>query len=582
MKKLTLLVSDDKRSHNIVGKKLLLGKWCINNKSYNDHEYQIVKPYGLLIENKIRDFEKVKIHEKKILGFLPKILNETHDLNLPVNIWKIIIGHWLRTFITVTLNRLSVLLKAIEEHKIDEVSLIKYNNSLVIQKTAFNSQLNYDNSITDNFIYENIFNNRNFNCFTKKVVNDNSTKEDIEEKFYYDPKKKVNFKIFGIVNKLFSKIYNNNDPFIISSYLTYKNEIILNMLLGNFPKLWQKHNLEFPGNVDLELRSKLEDRISSLNMNIEEEIIFHLIFKLIPTCYLEDFNFLKDYVDKIKWPQNPLFIYTANNFYFDEVFKLWAALKKNDGIKYIIGQHGNNYGNSYKSPSLEEELSDKFITWGWNNQNKKYVRGFIFKDINFKRNTNSRDIIFQTIHYLPRIQTYDEFYEYYQQKKEVYSLTDKIEKDLKKNILIRLHSASEIFRKDDYSEWKKYNPNIRIDRGRGYTNQSKLYKNARAIVHCYDSTGILETLSANIPTFAYFQNLEHLNFETRNDYKELVNAEILHFSSNSLARKINEVYENIEEWWNEGARQKTLNFFVSKYANNRNKTLKNLVRILKQ
>ena len=118
-----------------------------------------------------------------------------------------------------------------------------------------------------------------------------------------------------------------------------------------------------PGNVDLKLRSKLNDTFSSLNTNFEEEIIFNLIFKLIPTCYLEDFDFLKHYVDKIKWPKNPKFIYTANNFYFDEVFKLWSALKKYHGIKYIIGQHGNNYGNSYKSPSLEEELSDKFITW---------------------------------------------------------------------------------------------------------------------------------------------------------------------------------------------------------------------------
>ena len=54
------------------------------------------------------------------------------------------------------------------------------------------------------------------------------------------------------------------------------------------------------------------------------------------------------------------------------------------------------------------------------------------------------------------------------------------------------------------SERSKLDSDLRIDRG--YTNHSYLYNNARLIVHCYDSTGILETLSTNIPTLAYFQN----------------------------------------------------------------------------
>ena len=76
MKKLTLIVSDDERSHNISGMKLLLGKWCINNKLYNDNEYQIVEPYGLLIENKIKDFNKVKTLEKNF-DFFPDFKRNT-------------------------------------------------------------------------------------------------------------------------------------------------------------------------------------------------------------------------------------------------------------------------------------------------------------------------------------------------------------------------------------------------------------------------------------------------------------------------------------------------------------------------
>ena len=34
-------------------------------------------------------------------------------------------------------------------------------------------------------------------------------------------------------------------------------------------------------------------------------------------------------------------------------------------MQYIIGQHGSNYGTErFKHPKLEEELPDKFISWG--------------------------------------------------------------------------------------------------------------------------------------------------------------------------------------------------------------------------
>ena len=47
--------------------------------------------------------------------------------------------------------------------------------------------------------------------------------------------------------------------------------------------------------------------------------------------------------------------------------------------KYIIGQHGSNYGTErFKTPKLEEELPDKFISWGTIQYQKNIVPGFVF------------------------------------------------------------------------------------------------------------------------------------------------------------------------------------------------------------
>ena len=37
-------------------------------------------------------------------------------------------------------------------------------------------------------------------------------------------------------------------------------------------------------------------------------------------------------------------IFTSNNFFADEEFKLWVIKQIVVNAKYIIGQHGSNYG----------------------------------------------------------------------------------------------------------------------------------------------------------------------------------------------------------------------------------------------
>ena len=77
-------------------------------------------------------------------------------------------------------------------------------------------------------------------------------------------------------------------------------------------------------------------------------------------------------------PKNPNFIFNSNDYVENELFKIYCANKINSS-KYIIGQHGCNYGSArYQNDQIFIfKTVDKFITWGWK-ENEKTERGFLF------------------------------------------------------------------------------------------------------------------------------------------------------------------------------------------------------------
>ena len=171
----------------------------------------------------------------------------------------------------------------------------------------------------------------------------------------------------------------DEDALIINSYLPLKEEIKLSLALKQCPQRWIKTIPEIDKKTDQILRKDLTKKFESNSSNNLEKILRLLLFELIPVYYLEAFLELKKITNLQSWPKSAKFIFTSNNFYRDEVFKLWTAIKVESGIKYYVGQHGNNYCTmKNKFPRIEEKTPDKFITWGWNNKLPNYKPAFIF------------------------------------------------------------------------------------------------------------------------------------------------------------------------------------------------------------
>ena len=99
------------------------------------------------------------------------------------------------------------------------------------------------------------------------------------------------------------------------------------------------------------------------------------------------------------------------------------------------------------------------------------------------------------------------------------------------------------------------------------------------VVHSYDSTGILETLSNNIPALAFWRNnLDHAHESAKPYYQLLVDAGIVHLTPESAAQKVNEVWDDVEGWWGQDKVQNTRKQFCDRYA----RVSQNPVRELKQ
>jgi putative transferase (TIGR04331 family) len=293
-----------------------------------------------------------------------------------------------------------------------------------------------------------------------------------------------------------------------------------------------------------------------------------MLFELLPICYLEGFCSLNKLVEQQAWPTMPKFIFTSNNFDTDEVFKLWVAQATEKGHKYFVGQHGN-YGVSrnHIDPSNEEITSDKFLTWGWTDGLPQHTPAFVFKTAGRKAEHYNPQggLLLIELCLNHRITTWDgtaEFANYFEDQQRFISA---LESTPRKGVTIRLHSAYRYSKWNEEARWQEFDPLLKVDTGS--VEIRSLIAKSRLVVHSYDSTGILETLSQNIPTLAFWQNdFEHLRETAKPYYQLLVDAGIVHFSPESLAAKVNEVWDDVDAWWLQSKVQDARKQFCDRYA----------------
>jgi len=144
---------------------------------------------------------------------------------------------------------------------------------------------------------------------------------------------------------------------------------------------------------------------------------------------------------------------------------------------------------------------------------------------------------------------------------------------------VRLHAEYKRHPWREDERWRRRQPEVALDDGT--IPISALIRESRLVVHSYDSTGILETLSLNTPTMCFWSGgLTHLRDCAIPFYELLAAAGILHDTPQAAADKIAEVWNDVGAWWKSGVVQESRQKFCERYARTEPRPVRTLTRLL--
>jgi len=541
-------------------KVLFLGEWC---KLYSKKDFYEQYNYEVLLyhwddRNKLHnDTKYIDIIYEKYLIELKDNLNNIHKLDFSIEYWRIVVGPWLRYFIEMVYDRYLSIEKASKED-IDYVYSVNIKDELIVPNNMKDFSSIYIGDLWNQYIYQNII--EYFDIKVKKI-------NFILPNNIFKDNKKVSIKeklidSFFFVNKL-NKIH------FFSSYIRLKNKIKLQLSLNQMPTIGNNVNIKLDIKYSNNLRDKL---IFSKNNSLFEDILETLIKKQIPKYYLEGYSKFRKKVLK-EYPKKAKIIFTANAYSSDDMFKFWVAEKKEEGSKYIIGQHGGHYGMGLFASHEKHHIksSDKFFSWGWTLDNSKKVIPVsaikLKRKIGYNKNGN---ILIPTLkvprysYHIYSIPIAGQLLNYINNQLDFIKLLPiTIKKDIKFRTFENDYGWDIQNRLSDCIDYQIVDTQENLNK-----SFYKRLSECRLCISTYNATTYLETFSANYPTLLYWDsNYFELREEATKYFKLLEDVGILHHTAESLAKKVNEIYKDPLSWWHQDEIQKAKDYFCTRFAN---------------
>jgi len=553
-------------------KVLFLGEWCKGHDredEWSKFDSITAKPYAIERQEKKRVNDYADELFKILMCDIADELNEFHSASHSKRYWSILVGTWLRKYTQVIVNRYNTIELALNNYHVTKAISVESIDSGLSFQTYKDFMIDIrQNDLWNHKVYANILQHwpeLDLDIIQIKVKSRKKNKDRGYGLIWSEKSKRLVL----LLSKFLHFLKKKNDAVIINSYLPILQEVRLQLSLKQVPQLWRAPEV-IPVDEDTKARAQFFQNYTKYQ-GVEREVR-RMIHILIPVCYLEGYKSLVNQATNLPWPSSPKFVFTSNNFSSDEVFKLWVADKVESKIPYYIGQHGNNYGtlrSSCTSPAIT--TCDKFFSWGWSGvyPNQITVPAFIFKTIGQGHvDVNKQGgLIFigaSSLMAAGRL-CQDQFYEHMLYQQQVLSFLDNLNVLIRSKTTMRLHSSYRNNKVLNEKLWADSHPDITMDYG--YINIFKVIPKNRLTVYSYDSTGILENLSLNLPTVCFwYEGLDDLLLDAIPYYELLIDAKIVHLSPESAAEHIRKYWNNIDEWWGSESVQSVRSIFCKKYA----------------
>ncbi len=566
-----LITTADERSWLTDRPVLFLGEWCRRygrKQVWEGMDATVAEPYGLQVGQKERDLAYIQALSSQLLGEVADELNAFHNTRHSLRYWNIVLGPWLKRYVETAFNRYSTLEQALKDHEVSGTTVFNSTD----YSLATNDSLAYIWACNDD-IWNHVFYAKILNFWGNvKTEMDFVPLQGISG-FVQEENCKAAWRptakrfILNAANTILPKFIRKRDAFIVSSCLPFKEEIKLQLSLGQCPQLWRSPSLK---NFVPVPAKRQRFSVDAESYNGFEQFVRRQLADIIPTCYLEGYDQLVQQVKSLPWPAEPRFIFTSNNYSTDEIFKVWAGSKAEEGVPYFTGQHGNNYGTHFYYGNLnspERSTSDKFFTWGWSDGSPNVVPAFNLKTAGQKSNRFDPEGGLLLIEVCPphRIAPWDRYFEFGIYQEEQFRFAVALPEAIQKKLTVRFHAEYKKREWSDKQRWKDRSPHTQIESG--VANIRELIAQSRLVVHSYDSTGMLETLALNIPTMCFWQGgLDHLLPSAKPYYELLRSAGILLDTPEQAAKFVSSNWNSMAEWWENPKTQHARKAFCQQYA----------------
>jgi len=504
---------------------------------------------------------------ERLLQQMAALLDEVHGEQHNIRYWRIIIGPWLFHYIDVLYDRYLSIQTAKSKYPFFDTIILSEDSFITPRSTLESHLLSQDDPYNLQIysrilsVEKNNFRQKSSDIIERKVqpIRKNNLLGVIKKKFFTTCARSI------ILAKTGKTVY------LVAPYFPKSSIIKIFLKSKGIVKPIFHANEEIPvATSNNNMRSFFKK--VSLNNDEFEKLIVQLLPYDIPYSFLESHKMIKK--ESLSYPSKPRAIMSWVSWYFDEKFKIWAATAAESGCSLYGVQHGGNYGIDQYMQALDHEvtITDKFYSWGWNDSELKerivpMTMSIAIGKKKFEKNNKNTKILFAgaaTPRYLYRLQyaNNNHLEKYYQDQIRFLKRVG-----LSYQRFISYRAFIQDYGFDISKRIQNACPNL-IMEGWDIPFQESLM-NCKLFVCDHLSTVHAEALSLNIPTILFWDPESNIyRTEARRSLENLHALEILHYSPESAASKVNEVYDNVDDWWTERERQSARLEFCDHFAKN--------------
>ncbi len=518
-------------------------------------EVTLVKTPEILSNVTDEEFEAFESSSELVFQDMANELNRQHGTTFPLRYWRIVVGAWFQQFAQVVHMRLKIAEYVLETYGALNVVKLDLTWQELLSVTHDEASLLFATDIWNHYIYVEAFN------FAAKSATENilvSSPERNKELLEY--RRNINFGLPSpqLKSKLETllAVISPNPKVVLAGVVQSKLAlIVMHLRLRSLPRLWRFSSKLTTHPINTVARQRFN--ISKSSAVQFEKFLRELLATNLPTIYLEGFKELQDKVSESQIRRHPKLIFTNTLLHRNEQFKVWSAEHVVfGGTKLVSGQHGGGYGvKRYKSWGENYEINavDRFMSWGWSDDSK-IVKPTCVQSHHekFKPNRNGGVLIVlgpitrnSDIYGMLGVQSNSAYLD------NLKKLVTLLPESIRRQTMIRPKNASSIGKPARVSGQQIseiLGGAVEIDFGSVGLNE--ILSTSRMSVVTYNETTVPNNLMAGYPTIFFWDaKYEQLNWRANIFYEQLLSAKILHYTPESAAQHIADIWEHVDLWW---------------------------------